>query len=93
MMVLIAFVIAGSSRDGFTGTVVWYIILMAAVAAFVAVIYILRRWLLGKGDLHDTGFTIDQIERLHDENSLTDEEYRRARRAALDPDEPAKLEK
>ncbi|MCD4699517.1 MAG: hypothetical protein K8R91_02970 [Phycisphaerae bacterium] len=93
MMVPIAFVIAGSGREGLTDTVVWSVILLVAVFAFVAVIYILRRMLLNKGDRRNMGFTIDQIDRLHNDNSLTEEEYRRARRAALRLDNPDTLEK
>ena len=92
-MVPIAFVIAGPGREGLTDTVLWSVILLAAVFTFVAVIYILRRTLLNKSDRSNTGFAIDQIDRLRDEGTLTDEEYRRARRVALGLDDPDTLEK
>ncbi|MDY7011015.1 MAG: hypothetical protein SVV80_09730 [Planctomycetota bacterium] len=92
-MAPIASVIAGTGQKGLTDTVVWSVILLVAVSAFVVVIFILRRMLLNKSDRGNTGFTIDQIDRLRDENSLTEEEYRRARRAALGLNDPDRLEK
>ena len=91
LMVPIAFVIAGQDQPGLAKIGLWFAVLVAAVLILGVVVYILRWMALSKSDKHRTGFTIEQIDRLHNEGVLTEEEYRLARRSALgltDPDAP-----
>ena len=88
-MVPIAFVIAGQDETITKIVLEWVGVLL--VAAICVAAYILRRIVFGKDTKHRTGFTIEQIDRLHNEGALTEEEYRLARRSALgltDPDAP-----
>ena len=90
-MTSIAFVIVGQSRHELGRIGLWFAVLMAAVLILGAAVYILRWMALSRSDKHNTGFTIEQIERLRNEGALTEEEYRLARRSALgltDPDAP-----
>ena len=91
-MVPIAFVIAG--QEGGTFDTHFLLIMGACILLAGAIclgVYFLRRSILDKDTGNGPGFTIEQIDRLHDEGALTEEEYRLARRSALgltDPDAP-----
>ena len=91
-MAPIAFVIAGQGSVP-ARVLLWGGILLGVVFIFVAVIYVLRWKMLSKNDKSEPGFTMELIDRLHDEGALADEEYRLARRSVLgltDPDTPEK---
>ena len=63
---------------------IWpYLALCLAVLALGAVLYVIRWILMGGKDQTQPGLSIDQIDALHERGLLSDEEYRRARRAAL----------
>ena len=92
MMTPIAFVVAGQGAT-IARVWLWVGILLGAIFIFIAAIYVVRWIALSRDTKRNAGFTIDQIDRLHDEGALTEEEYRRARRTALgltDPDTPEK---
>ena len=83
-MVPIAWVIAGHDWSALTGVGLWVVGLLGAMTVFAVAIYILRGKLLTWSDeKSESGFTMKQIDRLHDEGVLTDEEYRLARRNAM----------
>lgn len=56
---------------------------MGAVILLGVVVLVFRRRALNAEVRGQSGLAIDQIERLHQDGLLTEEEYRRARRAAL----------
>ncbi len=81
VMLPIAFVIA--EQEGTVTAIVWVLGSVLATAAICVAAHILRRMVFSKSDKHSPGFTIEQIDRLHNEGVLTKEEYRLARRSAL----------
>lgn len=91
MMAPIAFVIAGPDGSAIGTAWIWVSILLSA--ALIALVYILRRMALEKSAHLSDKFTIEQVDRLRDEGSLTEEEYRRVRRAVLGLNNPDTLEK
>ena len=82
-MMPIAFVIVGQDQPDLAKIGLWFAVLVAAVLILGVAIYVLRWIALSKSDKHRPGFTIEEIDRLHDEGALTEEEYRLARRSAL----------
>ena len=92
MMAPIAFVMAGQEGPIFDVT---FLLIMGAGILLVGVIslavHFLRRMVLDKSRRKtdgDAGFTMEQIDRLRNEDVLTDEEHRLARRSVLGLNEP-----
>ncbi len=83
LMVPIAFVIAGQEGSVPVIVLLWGGILLGVVFILVAVIYVMRWITLSKSTKRSPGFTMEQIDRLHDEGVLAEEEYRLVRRSVL----------
>ncbi len=61
----------------------WLAAVFGGLIVFVIVMYILRWIAVSKSGKRSSGFTMEEIEHLHHNGTLSDEEYRLARRAAL----------
>lgn len=67
----------------------WLAVVVAALVLLGLVAYVLRRWVGRDADgPAGPGFSIEQIEQLHSQGRISDEEFRILRRRALPLDTP-----
>lgn len=73
-----------------TDLVFWLGVVIFGILAAAAILYWIKRAALGRDPRPQEGLSAEEVRQLHQRGLLSDEEFRRARRAALGlPGEPA----